>query len=216
MSLEKILSKVEIAKEEAGRLKDEINVIAVSKVQPLARIKKVLEQGHRVFGENRVQESLEKWPKLINEYGEVELHLVGALQTNKVKEAMKLFNVIHSIDREKLILKISNEAQKIGFCPELFIQVNTGNENQKAGVIIDEVDYILELAKVKHSLPIVGLMCLPPIHDSPLNHFKILYEIAKKHELPRVSMGMSNDFVDAIKLGATDVRIGSAIFGKRG
>ena len=174
MSLEKILSKVEIAKEEAGRLKDEINVIAVSKVQPLARIKKVLEQGHRVFGENRVQESLEKWPKLINEYGEVELHLVGALQTNKVKEAMKLFNVIHSIDREKLILKISNEAQKIGFCPELFIQVNTGNENQKAGVIIDEVDYILELAKVKHSLPIVGLMCLPPMHDSPLNHFKIL------------------------------------------
>ena len=175
MSLEKILSKVEIAKEEAGRLKDEINVIAVSKVQPLARIKKVLEQGHRVFGENRVQESLEKWPKLINEYGEVELHLVGALQTNKVKEAMKLFNVIHSIDREKLILKISNEAQKIGFCPELFIQVNTGNENQKAGVKIDEVDYILELAKVKHSLPIVGLMCLTPIHDSPLNHFKILY-----------------------------------------
>ena len=153
---------------------------------------------------------------MINEYGEVELHLVGALQTNKVKEAMKLFNVIHSIDREKLILKISNEAQKIGFCPELFIQVNTGNENQKAGVIINEVDYILELAKVKHSLPIVGLMCLPPIHDSPLNHFKTLYEIAKKHELPRVSMGMSNDFVDAIKLGATDVRIGSAIFGQRG
>ena len=142
--------------------------------------------------------------------------MVGALQTNKVKEAMKLFNVIHSIDREKLILKISNEAQKIGFCPELSIQVNTGNENQKAGVIIDEVDYILELAKVKNSLPIVGLMCLPPINDSPLNHFKILHEIAKKLELPRVSMGMSNDFVDAIKLGATDVRIGSAIFGKRG
>tara|TARA_Y100000991_G_scaffold189721_1_gene155755 strand:- start:385 stop:774 length:390 start_codon:yes stop_codon:yes gene_type:complete len=129
---------------------------------------------------------------------------------------MKLFNVIHSIDREKLILKISNESQNIGFCPELFIQVNTGNENQKAGVKIDEVDYILELAKVKYSLPIVGLMCLPPIHDSPLNHFKIVYEIAMKHDLPRVSMGMSNDFVDAIKLGATDVRIGSAIFGQRG
>ena len=215
MSLEKILSKVEIAKEQAGRQKDIVNVIAVSKVQPIPRIKKVLDQGHRVFGENRVQESLDKWPKFISEYGKVELHLVGALQTNKVKEAMKLFNVIHSIDREKLILKISNEAQKIGFCPDLFIQVNTGDEDQKSGVKIHELNNILELAKLKYSLPIVGLMCLPPINEPPSNHFKILYEIAKKYDLPRVSMGMSNDFEEAIKLGATDVRIGSAIFGQR-
>ena len=216
MSLEKILSKVEIAKEQAGRQKDIVNVIAVSKVQPIPRIKKVLDQGHRVFGENRVQESLDKWPKFISEYGKVELHLVGALQTNKVKEAMKLFNVIHSIDREKLILKISNEAQKIGFCPDLFIQVNTGDEDQKSGIKINELTNMLELAKLKYSLPIVGLMCLPPINESPSNHFKILYEIAKNYELPRISMGMSNDFVEAIKLGATDVRIGSAIFGQRG
>lgn len=216
MSLEKILSSVEIAKKEVGRNNDLINVIAVSKVQPISRIKRVLEKGHRVFGENRVQESLEKWPKLISEYGKVELHLLGSLQTNKVKEAMKFFNVIHSIDRQKLIIKISSEAQKLGFCPDLFIQVNTGNEAQKSGVKISELTQLVELAKFKLSLPIVGLMCLPPINEDPAIHFKILYETAKKHELARISMGMSNDYIDAIKLGATDVRIGSAIFGPRG
>ena len=214
MSLEKILSKVEIAKKDSGRQNDKINVIAVSKVQPIARIKKVLNEGHRLFGENRVQESLEKWPKLIDEYGKIELHLVGSLQTNKVKDAMNLFDVIHSIDREKLIVKIANEAQNLGFCPDLFIQVNTGNETQKAGVKKEEVTKSLELAKL-HSLPIIGLMCLPPINELPSDHFKILNRIAKEHNLQRVSMGMSNDFEDAIKFGATDIRIGSAIFGPR-
>ena len=214
MSLEKILSKVETAKKDSGRQNDEINVIAVSKVQPIARIKKVLNEGHRLFGENRVQESLEKWPKLIDEYGKIELHLVGSLQTNKVKDAMNLFDVIHSIDREKLIVKIANEAQNLGFCPDLFIQVNTGNETQKAGVKKEEVTKLLELAKL-HSLPIIGLMCLPPINELPSDHFKILNRIAKEHNLQRVSMGMSNDFEDAIKFGATDIRIGSAIFGPR-
>ena len=214
MSLEKILSKVETAKKDSGRQNDKINVIAVSKVQPFARIKKVLNEGHRLFGENRVQESLEKWPKLIDEYGKIELHLVGSLQTNKVKDAMNLFDVIHSIDREKLIVKIANEAQNLGFCPDLFIQVNTGNETQKAGVKKEEVTKSLELAKL-HSLPIIGLMCLPPINELPSDHFKILNRIAKEHNLQRVSMGMSNDFEDAIKFGATDIRIGSAIFGPR-
>ena len=214
MSLEKILSKVENAKKDSGRQNDKVNVIAVSKVQPIARIKKVLNEGHRLFGENRVQESLEKWPKLIDEYGKIELHLVGSLQTNKVKDAMNLFDVIHSIDREKLIIKISNEAQNLGFCPDLFIQVNTGNETQKAGVKKEEVTQLLELAKL-HSLPIIGLMCLPPINELPSDHFKILNRIAKEHNLQRVSMGMSNDFEDAIKFGATDIRIGSAIFGPR-
>ena len=214
MSLEKILSKVETAKKDSGRQNDKINVIAVSKVQPIARIKKVLNEGHRLFGENRVQESLEKWPKLIDEYGKIELHLVGSLQTNKVKDAMNLFDVIHSIDREKLIVKIANEAQNLGFCPDLFIQVNTGNETQKAGVKKEEVTKLLELAKL-HSLPIIGLMCLPPINELPSDHFKILKRIAKEHNLQRVSMGMSNDFEDAIKFGATDIRIGSAIFGPR-
>lgn len=214
MSLEKILSKVETAKKDSGRQNDKINVIAVSKVQPIARIKKVLNEGHRLFGENRVQESSEKWPKLIDEYGKIELHLVGSLQTNKVKDAMNLFDVIHSIDREKLIVKIANEAQNLGFCPDLFIQVNTGNETQKAGVKKEEVTKLLELAKL-HSLPIIGLMCLPPINELPSDHFKILNRIAKEHNLQRVSMGMSNDFEDAIKFGATDIRIGSAIFGPR-
>ena len=214
MSLEKILSKVETAKKDSGRQNDKINVIAVSKVQPIARIKKVLNEGHRLFGENRVQESLEKWPKLIDEYGKIELHLVGSLQTNKVKDAMNLFDVIHSIDREKLIVKIANEAQNLGFCPDLFIQVNTGNETQKAGVKKEEVTKLLELAKL-HSLPIIGLMCLPPINELPSDHFKILNRIAKEHNLQRVSMGMSNDFEDAIKFGATDIRIGSALFGPR-
>ncbi len=214
MSLEKILSKVETAKKDSGRQNDKINVIAVSKVQPIARIKKVLNEGHRLFGENRVQESLEKWPELIDEYGKIELHLVGSLQTNKVKDAMNLFDVIHSIDREKLIVKIANEAQNLGFCPDLFIQVNTGNETQKAGVKKEEVTKLLELAKL-HSLPIIGLMCLPPINELPSDHFKILNRIAKEHNLQRVSMGMSNDFEDAIKFGATDIRIGSAIFGPR-
>ena len=214
MSLEKILSKVETAKKDSGRQNAKINVIAVSKVQPIARIKKVLNEGHRLFGENRVQESLEKWPKLIDEYGKIELHLVGSLQTNKVKDAMNLFDVIHSIDREKLIVKIANEAQNLGFCPDLFIQVNTGNETQKAGVKKEEVTKSLELAKL-HSLPIIGLMCLPPINELPSDHFKILNRIAKEHNLQRVSMGMSNDFEDAIKFGATDIRIGSAIFGPR-
>ena len=214
MSLEKILSKVETAKKDSGRQNDKINVIAVSKVQPIERIKKVLNEGHRLFGENRVQESLEKWPKLIDEYGKIELHLVGSLQTNKVKDAMNLFDVIHSIDREKLIVKIANEAQNLGFCPDLFIQVNTGNETQKAGVKKEEVTKLLELAKL-HSLPIIGLMCLPPINELPSDHFKILNRIAKEHNLQRVSMGMSNDFEDAIKFGATDIRIGSAIFGPR-
>ena len=214
MSLEKIISKVETAKKDSGRQNDKINVIAVSKVQPIARIKKVLNEGHRLFGENRVQESLEKWPKLIDEYGKIELHLVGSLQTNKVKDAMNLFDVIHSIDREKLIVKIANEAQNLGFCPDLFIQVNTGNETQKAGVKKEEVTKLLELAKL-HSLPIIGLMCLPPINELPSDHFKILNRIAKEHNLQRVSMGMSNDFEDAIKFGATDIRIGSAIFGPR-
>ena len=127
---------------------------------------------------------------------------------------MNLFDVIHSIDREKLIVKIANEAQNFGFCPDLFIQVNTGNETQKAGVKIEEVIKLLELAKL-HSLPIIGLMCLPPINELPSDHFKILNRIAKEHNLQRVSMGMSNDFEDAIKFGATDIRIGSAIFGPR-
>jgi len=216
MSIDKILSKVEKAAKKAGRSKDDVKVIAISKVQPLERIKRVLNQGHRIFGENRIQDSLNKWPSLIEKYGKIELHLVGALQTNKVKEAVRFFNVIHSIDREKLVFKLEVEAQKLGSCPELFIQVNTGNELQKAGVSLEYLEDLFSLAKERYSLPVVGLMCLPPIEDSPLIHFEKLSKLSKGLGLSRISMGMSSDFEDAIQAGSTDVRIGSALFGPRG
>jgi len=216
MSLDIILSKVQEAEKKSGRGKGSVKVIAVSKVQPIERIEHVLNQGHRIFGENRVQETLRKWPSLIEKYGEIELHLVGSLQTNKVKDALQIFNVIHSVDREKLVLKIANEAQRLGHCPELFIQVNTGNEIQKAGINFENLEKLFSLAKERYSLPVVGLMCLPPVSDSSLVHFKKLLRINKTLGLSRVSMGMSSDFEDAIELGSTDVRIGSAIFGPRG
>ena len=216
MSLDIILSKVQEAEKKSGRGKGSVKVIAVSKVQPIERIEHVLNQGHRIFGENRVQETLRKWPSLIEKYGEIELHLVGSLQTNKVKDALQIFNVIHSVDREKLVLKIANEAQRLGHCPELFIQVNTGNEIQKAGITFQNLEKLFSLAKERYSLPVVGLMCLPPVSDSSLVHFKKLLRINTTLGLSRVSMGMSSDFEDAIELGSTDVRIGSAIFGPRG
>ena len=216
MSIDKILSKVEKAAKKAGRNKDDVKVIAISKVQPLERIERVLNRGHRIFGENRIQDSLNKWPSLIEKYGKIELHLVGALQTNKVKEAVRFFNVIHSIDREKLVFKLEVEAQKLGSCPELFIQVNTGNELQKAGVSLEYLEGLFNLAKERYSLPVVGLMCLPPIEDSPLIHFEKLSKLSKGLGLSRISMGMSSDFEDAIQAGSTDVRIGSALFGPRG
>ena len=215
MSLDKILSKVEKAAKKAGRNKDDVKVIAISKFQPIERIKRVLNQGHRIFGENRIQDSLNKWPSLIEKYGKIELHLVGALQTNKVKEAVRFFNVIHSIDREKLVFKLEVEAQKLGSCPELFIQVNTGNELQKAGVSLENLEDLFSLAKERYSLPVVGLMCLPPIEDSPLIHFEKLSRLNKGLGLSRISMGMSSDFEDAIQAGSSDVRIGSALFGSR-
>ena len=216
MSIDKILSKVEKAAKKAGRNKDDVKVIAISKVQPLERIERVLNRGHRIFGENRIQDSLNKWPSLIEKYGKIELHLVGALQTNKVKEAVRFFNVIHSIDREKLVFKLEVEAQKLGSCPDLFIQVNTGNELQKAGVSLEYLEGLFSLAKERYSLPVVGLMCLPPIEDSPLIHFEKLSKLSKGLGLSRISMGMSSDFEDAIQAGSTDVRIGSALFGPRG
>jgi len=216
MSIDKILSKVEKAAKKAGRNKDDVKVIAISKVQPLERIERVLNRGHRIFGENRIQDSLNKWPSLIEKYGKIELHLVGALQTNKVKEAVRFFNVIHSIDREKLVFKLEVEAQKLGSCPDLFIQVNTGNELQKAGVSLEYLEGLFNLAKERYSLPVVGLMCLPPIEDSPLIHFEKLSKLSKGLGLSRISMGMSSDFEDAIQAGSTDVRIGSALFGPRG
>ncbi len=197
---------------ELGR--EEPKLVAVSKMQPLENVESVLTQGHRVFGENRVQEAQGKWPAFRDRFSEVELHLLGPLQSNKVNAALELFNCIHSLDRKKLAVKLAQSAQEQGRCPELFIQVNTGNEPQKAGVSPVQLDDFWREIKVLE-LPVIGLMCIPPFDQDPRPHFRLLRELSEKLELPSLSMGMSNDFEIAIEEGATHIRVGSAIFGAR-
>ena len=202
-----------IAKEEArvGREHGSTHLIAVSKVQPLERVVAVLEEGHRVFGENKVQEAAGKWPDLKAQFEGVELHLIGPLQSNKTRQAMGLFDVIHSVDRPKLARAIARIAEEEGHCPKLLIQVNTGEEAQKAGVMPDDLDaFVTECREL--NLPIVGLMCIPPADEEPSLHFALLARMAKRNGLEQLSMGMSSDFERAIAQGATYVRVGSAIF----
>ena len=215
MSLENIKDQIRNAELINNRLKGSVNLIAVSKVQPAERIERVLSQGHRIFGENRVQEAYQKWPVWKKKFPEDSLHLLGPLQTNKVKEVLGLFDVVHSLDREKLARIFSENIQKLGYSPDFFIQVNTGEEEQKAGIFPSMVDKFVEQCRTVYDLPIVGLMCIPPIHEEPSLHFALLKKIAERNDLKRLSMGMSSDFVSAIALGSTDVRIGSALFGKR-
>ncbi len=191
-----------------------IKLIAVSKLQPNDRIEAVLLEGHRIFGENRVQESEGKWPAFKKKFENIELHLLGPLQSNKVRQAMHLFDFIHTVDSIKLARRISFIKNDIGFCPKLFIQVNTGGEDQKAGVCRDGLSNLVEFCH-NLKLPVVGLMCIPPINDNPSNHFNMLKKYAKFYNLSELSMGMSSDFEDAIRCGATYVRVGSAIFGER-
>ncbi|WP_424943436.1 YggS family pyridoxal phosphate-dependent enzyme [Aliiroseovarius crassostreae] len=205
-----------ITKEEArvGHPEGSAKLIAVSKVQPLDRVVAVLEEGHRVFGENKVQEAAGKWPDLKSRFDGVELHLIGPLQTNKTRQAMGLFDVIHSVDRPKLARTIARIAKEEGHCPRLMIQVNTGEEEQKAGVLPTDADaFIAECREL--DLPIEGLMCIPPADEEPSLHFALLAKIAKRNGLSELSMGMSSDFERAIAQGATYVRVGSAIFGER-
>ncbi|MCK8464138.1 YggS family pyridoxal phosphate-dependent enzyme [Aliiroseovarius sp. S1339] len=205
-----------IAKEEArvGRAPGSTHLIAVSKVQPLDRVVAVLEEGHRVFGENKVQEAAGKWPDLKERFDGVELHLIGPLQSNKTRQAMSLFDVIHSVDRPKLARAIARIAEEEGHCPKLFIQVNTGEEPQKAGIMPDDLDaFVAECRDL--GLPVVGLMCIPPVDEEPSLHFALLAKMAKRNGLEQLSMGMSSDFESAIAQGATHVRVGSAIFGER-
>ncbi|WP_298905223.1 YggS family pyridoxal phosphate-dependent enzyme [uncultured Aliiroseovarius sp.] len=205
-----------IAKEEArmGRTPGSAQLIAVSKVQPLERVIAVLEEGHRVFGENKVQEAAGKWPELKEKFDGVELHLIGPLQTNKTRQAIGLFDVIHSVDRPKLARAIARIAEEEGHCPRLFIQVNTGEEDQKAGVLPGDLDELVALCR-ELKLPVEGLMCIPPSDEEPSLHFALLAKLAKKHGFDGLSMGMSGDFERAIAQGATYVRVGSAIFGER-
>lgn len=214
MSLQEIREKIRMAEAEAGRPAGSVTLIAVSKVQPDARIESVLEQGHRVFGENRVQEAAGKWPGFRDRFEGVELHLIGPLQTNKARQAFGLFDTIHSVDRPKLAKTIARLAQEEGHCPALFIQVNTGEEEQKAGILPAEADAFVAQCRALE-LPVQGLMCIPPAQEEASLHFALLAKIAERNGLTDLSMGMSGDFERAISFGATHVRIGSAIFGAR-
>lgn len=214
MSLESILSGVADAARAANRDAADVTLIAVSKVQPLERVVAILEQGHRVFGENRVQEAAQKWPELMERYAGVALHIIGPLQTNKARQAMELAHSIHSLDRPKLAQTLARLAQERGACPDLYIQVNTGAEAQKAGILPDAADDFVQECR-SMDLPVVGLMCIPPVDEDPAPHFQMLADMAARNGLAGLSMGMSSDYVTAIAHGATHVRVGSAIFGER-
>ena len=214
MPLAEIQARVASACEAAGRNLADVRLIAVSKVQPNERVAAVLDQGHRIFGENKVQEAASKWPAFREQYEGIELHLIGPLQTNKAKQAMQLADAIHTVDRAKLANAIARHAQELGTCPDLFVQVNTGEEPQKAGVLPNEADaFIAEVRAL--DLPLKGLMCIPPVDEEPSLHFALLGKIAARNGLAGLSMGMSSDFESAIALGATHIRVGSAIFGER-
>ena len=216
------MSKLEIIKKqitaqetEVGRKRGSVNLIAVSKTKPMDLIMPVIKEGQSHFGENRVQEAVLKWQKLKNENKSINLHLLGPLQTNKVKKVFGLFDYIHSLDRNSLAEKISNEAQKKGFCPKIFVQVNTGLEQQKAGIEPAALTQFLDTTRKFLDINIVGLMCIPPINDPSEKHFQFLKNLADENGLLELSMGMSSDYITAVKYGATYVRIGTAIFGLR-
>ncbi|MCE0506024.1 YggS family pyridoxal phosphate-dependent enzyme [Roseivivax sp. GX 12232] len=214
MGLSDITTRIRKAEEAAGRSAGSVELIAISKVQPNARVEAVLEEGHRVFGENKVQEAEGKWPDFQARFPETRLHLVGPLQSNKTRRAMELFDAIHSVDRPKLARSIARIAEETGQCPDLFVQVNTGEEEQKAGIAPADVDGFLAECR-EMQLPVKGLMCIPPVEETPSLHFALLAKLAERNGLSGLSMGMSGDFEEAISFGATHVRVGSAIFGER-
>lgn len=214
MSLAEINGRLAAAAEKAGRSAADVTLIAVSKKQPEERIAAVLDAGHRVFGENRVQEAEGRWPGYRERYEGVALHIIGPLQSNKVRAAMAIADAVHSVDRPKVAKAIARIADETGACPELFLQVNTGEEEQKAGVMPADADgFVAECREM--DLPVVGLMCIPPFDEEPSLHFALLAKIAERNGLSGLSMGMSGDFETAVALGATHIRVGSAIFGAR-
>lgn len=204
------------AAEDMGREARDVTLIAVSKTMPEDAILAALEAGQREFGENYVQEAKAKWPALKQRFPEAQVHMIGPLQSNKAREAVALFDAIHSLDRESLAKELAREIARAGRAPTLFVQVNTGEEPQKGGVMPAEIDAFLETCRIHHGLVIEGLMCIPPADEPPSPHFALLAKIAARHKLRGLSMGMSADYEAAIQLGATHVRIGSAIFGARG
>jgi len=208
-------SRIDRAAREAGRDPGSVTLVCVTKTFPSAAIVPLLEAGQRVFGENRVQEAREKWPDLRARFPDVELHLLGPLQSNKVREAVETFDVIQSLDREKIARALAAELARQGKPMRFFVQVNTGAEPQKSGVPVDETDAFVTLCRDQIGLAVEGLMCVPPADEQASPHFALLSAIAERNGLERLSMGMSGDFEQAIELGATHVRIGSAIMGER-
>lgn len=199
----------------AGRDPAAVTLVAATKTQDTARILPLIEAGQRVFGESRVQEAQAKWPALKAAHPGLELHMIGPLQTNKVRDALSLFDVIESVDRARLARKIAAEAQALGRRPRVFVQVNTGEEPQKAGIAPNEADALIALCRDELGLLVEGLMCIPPQDEEPALHFAFLREIAARNGLSGLSMGMSEDFEVAIAFGATHIRIGTALFGPR-
>lgn len=214
MSLAEIKNKIEIAAKESGRQSGNVTLLAASKMQDAEKIRPLIAQGQNVFGENRVQEAEEKWPALKREFPNVQLHMIGHLQTNKVKDAVTLFDVIQTVDREHLALDLAREMKRQNRHLPCFIQINTGEEEQKGGIPPREAEKFLKFCR-NSGLNITGLMCIPPEHEPPALHFALLADLAKHLDLANLSMGMSRDFETAIRFGATCVRIGTALFGRR-
>lgn len=214
-NLQTVRKNIEKAKSNALKPSQHLELVAVSKTYGADVIQQVIDEGQRIFGENRVQEAQGKWSELKSKNADIELHLIGPLQSNKTADALELFDVIESVDREKIARSIAKESHKIGKCPNLFVQVNTGLEEQKAGIDPDKAVNFVRFCKDELSLPIVGLMCIPPADENPGPHFALLSKLAQEAELHDVSMGMSEDYETAIAFGATHVRVGSAIFGAR-
>lgn len=214
-NLAKVLADISQAETDAGRPAGSVGLVAVSKTKPVEEIRPVIAAGQRVFGENRVQEAQAKWPQLKAETPDLELHLIGPLQSNKTADAVALFDVIQTVDREKIAREIAREIAKQGRAPGLFIQVNTGSEPQKAGIEPDAAVDFIDLCRNELALTIRGLMCIPPFDENPGPHFALLAKIAREAGLAGLSMGMSDDYQTAIAFGATQVRVGSAIFGVR-
>ena len=213
--LRSVRAKIAAACAEAGRDPATVTLVAVSKTFPAAAIAPVLAAGQRVFGENRVQEAKAKWPPLKEQYPDLQLHLVGSLQSNKAREAVALFDAIHSVDRPSLCQALAKEIESQKRRPQLFVQLNTGEEPQKAGIAPQEADAFIASCRDNHGLAICGLMCIPPVNEAPAPHFALTAKIAARNGLKNLSMGMSADFATAIQMGATHIRVGSAIFGHR-
>ena len=214
MALAEIKARIAAAERAAGRAEGSVTLIAVSKVQPLDRVVAALEAGQRVFGENYVQETAGKWPDLRARFVGTQVHMIGPLQTNKLKLALDLFDAIHTLDRPSLMEKLARQVQGRGACPQLFVQVNTGAEPQKAGVLPEDLDAFIASCRAS-DLPLSGLMCIPPEGEDSAPHFAALSAMAERNGLSGLSMGMSGDFESAIAHGATHIRVGSAIFGAR-